>query len=138
MLGWQVCCGMRGNVAVESAASLLWNQWQVWRGISGKFHMELVATFARNTHGPPHPRNYGHLCECNGRRATSHRGPHVVLSAEVSLTESAASSWAYGRAAALRSASCGAFAVRPRVFLQARPGDAGVACGDHPCPLEAL
>jgi hypothetical protein len=41
---------MRGNVAVESAASLLWNQWQVWRGISGNFHMELVATFARNTH----------------------------------------------------------------------------------------
>src|SRR5262249_57119319 len=52
MLGWQVCCGRRGNVAVESAASLLWNQWQVWRGIGGNFHMELVATFARNTH--PH------------------------------------------------------------------------------------
>src|SRR5262249_24849195 len=84
------------------------------------------------------PRNYGHLCERNGRRAASHRGPHVVLSAEGSLTESAAAPWAYSRTAAVRSASCGAFARRPRVFFQARPGEAGVVCGDHPCPLEAL
>src|SRR6266446_1139371 len=34
----------------QRVASLLWNQWQVLRGIGGNFRMERVATFARNTH----------------------------------------------------------------------------------------
>jgi hypothetical protein len=41
---------MSGNFAVKCAATLLWNQWQVLRGIGGNFRMESVATFARNTH----------------------------------------------------------------------------------------
>jgi len=40
---------MRGNFAVESAASLRWNWWQLCYGISGNFGVELMATFARNT-----------------------------------------------------------------------------------------
>jgi hypothetical protein len=34
---------------MELVASLLWNQWQLWRGMDGNFPVELVATFARNT-----------------------------------------------------------------------------------------
>ncbi len=34
----------------QRVASLLWNQWQLCRGMRGKFAMESVATFARNTH----------------------------------------------------------------------------------------
>ena len=43
---WQLC--------VEQAATLLWNQWQFLRGISGNFRMESVATFAWNTHPTIH------------------------------------------------------------------------------------
>src|SRR5215510_12460736 len=50
--GWQLCCGIGGNFAMESVATLLWNQWQVWHGISGNFAVESVATFARNTQTP--------------------------------------------------------------------------------------
>jgi hypothetical protein len=39
---------MRGNFAVESAASLLWNAWQLCYGISGNFAVELMATFGWN------------------------------------------------------------------------------------------
>jgi hypothetical protein len=41
---------MGGNFGVESVAVLPWNQWQLSRGISGKFTVEWVATFAWNTH----------------------------------------------------------------------------------------
>jgi hypothetical protein len=40
---------MGGNFGVESVAVLPWNQWQLSRGISGKFTVEWVATFAWNT-----------------------------------------------------------------------------------------
>jgi hypothetical protein len=46
---------------VECAATLLWNQWQVLRGIGGNFRMERVATFARNTHA-----------SCNGIQPLRH------------------------------------------------------------------
>jgi hypothetical protein len=46
---WQFCRGMSGNFITESVATLLRNQWQLLRGISGNFRMERVATFARNT-----------------------------------------------------------------------------------------
>ena len=37
---WQVCRGMRGNFAMESVASLAWNRWQLSYGISGNFRVE--------------------------------------------------------------------------------------------------
>src|SRR2546421_12122159 len=47
---WQVCRGMRGNFAMESVASFAWNRWQLSYGTGGNFRMEQGATFARNTH----------------------------------------------------------------------------------------
>jgi hypothetical protein len=46
---WQLCRGISGKFAMELVASLLWDQWQLWRGMRGNFAVELVATFARNT-----------------------------------------------------------------------------------------
>jgi hypothetical protein len=37
-----------GNFAVELAATLPWNQWQLSRGISGNFAVESVATLPWN------------------------------------------------------------------------------------------
>jgi hypothetical protein len=39
-----------GSLAVESAAGLAWNQWQLSRGIGGRLAMESVAGLAWNTH----------------------------------------------------------------------------------------
>src|SRR5438445_10801096 len=50
---WQVCRGMRGNFAMESVASFAWNRWQLSYGTGGNFRMEQVATFARNTQLSP-------------------------------------------------------------------------------------
>jgi hypothetical protein len=40
--------GWGGNFAMESVATLPWNQWQLSRGIGGSFRVESVATFAWN------------------------------------------------------------------------------------------
>src|SRR2546428_9699989 len=37
---WQVCRGMRGNFAMESVASFAWNQWQLSYGTGGNFRAE--------------------------------------------------------------------------------------------------
>src|SRR2546425_8623277 len=37
---WQVCRGMRGNFAMESMASFAWNQWQLSYGTGGNFRAE--------------------------------------------------------------------------------------------------
>ena len=31
--GWQLCSGISGSFRLEWVAGLLWNQWQLWRGI---------------------------------------------------------------------------------------------------------
>jgi hypothetical protein len=39
--GWQLCPGISGSFPLEWVAGLLWNQWQVWRGIrtqTGEFY----------------------------------------------------------------------------------------------------
>src|SRR5262245_11818116 len=46
--GWQVYYGMSGKFAVESVATFAWNERQLSHGISGNFRMESVATFAWN------------------------------------------------------------------------------------------
>jgi hypothetical protein len=45
---WQVCRGMRGNFAMESVASFAWNRWQLSYGTGGNFRMEQGATFVWN------------------------------------------------------------------------------------------
>jgi hypothetical protein len=37
---WQVCRGMRGNFAMESVASFAWNRWQLSYGTGGNFRAE--------------------------------------------------------------------------------------------------
>jgi len=33
---WQLCPGISGSFRLEWVAGLLWNQWQIWRGIRTK------------------------------------------------------------------------------------------------------
>src|SRR5438445_12638867 len=40
---WQVCRGMRGNFAMESVASFAWNQWQLSYGTGGNFRAEYAS-----------------------------------------------------------------------------------------------
>ena len=35
---------------MESVAAFVWNEWQLWRGISGRIPVESVAALAWNTH----------------------------------------------------------------------------------------
>ena len=37
---WQLCRGMRGNFAMESVASFAWNWWQLSYGTGGNFRAE--------------------------------------------------------------------------------------------------
>src|SRR6266704_3321229 len=37
---WQLCRGMRGNFAMESVASFAWNRWQLSYGTGGNFRAE--------------------------------------------------------------------------------------------------
>ena len=37
---WQLCRGMRGNFAMESVASFAWNRWQLSYGTGGNFIRE--------------------------------------------------------------------------------------------------
>src|SRR5215470_3493442 len=37
---WQLCRGMSGRFAMESVATFAWNRWQLCRGISGNFRAE--------------------------------------------------------------------------------------------------
>jgi hypothetical protein len=39
----QLCDGISGNFAVESMATFAWNQWQLWCGIGGNFRAEYAA-----------------------------------------------------------------------------------------------
>jgi hypothetical protein len=79
-----------GSFAMESVATLPWDDRQLCDGISGNFAVESMATFARNTHplaprgcrgprgckGPvlfqrlerPHPDTLGHPAPGDGRR----------------------------------------------------------------------
>src|SRR3989442_11961335 len=43
---WQVCRGMRGNFAMESVASFAWNQWQLSYGTGGNFRAEYAVMVA--------------------------------------------------------------------------------------------
>src|SRR2546422_229446 len=45
---WQVCRGMRGNFAMESVASFAWNQWQLSYGTGGNFRAEYAPVASRN------------------------------------------------------------------------------------------
>jgi hypothetical protein len=36
----QLCNGISGNFGAESMATLPWNQWQLWCGIDGNFRAE--------------------------------------------------------------------------------------------------
>src|SRR4029450_8326837 len=40
---WQLCRGMRGNFAMESVASFAWNRWQLSYGTGGNFRAEYAA-----------------------------------------------------------------------------------------------
>jgi hypothetical protein len=42
----QLCDGISGNFAVESMATFAWNQWQLWCGIGGNFRAEYATGFA--------------------------------------------------------------------------------------------
>jgi hypothetical protein len=55
---------------MELVATLLWDQWQVWRGMDGNFAVELVATFARNTQPLSVRRLRGERVELFGRSET--------------------------------------------------------------------
>src|SRR5262245_60905952 len=46
--GWQLCHGIGGSFAVESAAAFAWNRWQTCYGISGSFRVERVAALPWN------------------------------------------------------------------------------------------
>src|SRR2546428_7833167 len=37
---WQLCRGMRGKLAMESVASFAWNRWQLSYGTGGNFRAE--------------------------------------------------------------------------------------------------
>jgi hypothetical protein len=39
----QLCDGISGNFAVESMATFAWNQWQLWCGIGGNFRAEYAS-----------------------------------------------------------------------------------------------
>src|SRR6266704_2792123 len=41
---WQLCRGMRGNFAMESVASFAWNRWQLSYGTGGNFRAEYAPT----------------------------------------------------------------------------------------------
>jgi hypothetical protein len=49
---WQLSRGISGSFAVELVATFTWNQWQLSCGIDGSFAVELVVTFAWNTQYP--------------------------------------------------------------------------------------
>jgi hypothetical protein len=42
---WQLCRGMRGNFAMESVASFAWNWWQLSYGTGGNFRAEYAAEY---------------------------------------------------------------------------------------------
>jgi hypothetical protein len=45
---WQLCRGISGSFRLELVAGLLWNQWQLSYGTGGSFGVESVAGFAWN------------------------------------------------------------------------------------------
>ena len=45
---WQVCRGMRGNFAMESVASFAWNRWQLSYGTGGNFRAEYAHRLGHN------------------------------------------------------------------------------------------
>src|SRR5215467_4696793 len=47
---WQLCRGMSGRFAMESVATFAWNRWQLCRGISGNFRAEYAVKAALTSH----------------------------------------------------------------------------------------
>jgi hypothetical protein len=50
---WQLCRGISGSFRLELVAGLLWNQWQLSCGTGGSFAVESVATLPWNTQRGP-------------------------------------------------------------------------------------
>jgi hypothetical protein len=59
---WQLCRGMRGNFAMESVASFAWNQWQLSYGTGGNFRAEYAHSIKQTEHGDI-PFHYTQLSE---------------------------------------------------------------------------
>jgi len=59
---WQLCRGMRGNFAMESVARFAWNRWQLSYGTGGNFRAEYATAHAAShdralaVQGERHPR----------------------------------------------------------------------------------
>src|SRR5712692_6866751 len=56
---WQLCRGMRGNFAMESVASFAWNQWQLSYGTGGNFRAEYAHLGQYRTQQDRNTVNYG-------------------------------------------------------------------------------
>src|SRR5215475_1700051 len=56
---WQLCRGMSGRFAMESVATFAWNRWQLCRGISGNFRAEYAILIV--VHGQALQRRHGGL-----------------------------------------------------------------------------
>ena len=54
---WQLCRGMRGNFAMESVASFAWNRWQLSYGTGGNFRAEYAGHATAEAVAPRPPQS---------------------------------------------------------------------------------